>query len=983
MSGNEWQNVFCGREEELQFLKDKWHKVANSEKPEPQFVNLVADSGLGKTRLVQEFYSWLVKEFDNTGYWPEKLGSDVENLRVNPEFNANNERPVMPFVWWGVRFKKPQSRNQNFGSALPNYLPALVPHFYEFYAERERVSGILKAGGLAINMASLGSIQLVQSTLEFASLGFSALALARDKFLSKKTVEKVKNVRNAQKGYMEDQVEVLYQDFHTMMSAPLDLKTNIKGLSNVIKGKADIESVMATMSAVPAIIFLDDTQWIDDDALLLIRKLVEDAKSNAWPLMIVTTHWESEWKKQKSDKDKGTQFVELAKLNSAAVRFLDKTKGLDLMLRTAFPQLSSSQEKTIIVRVDGNPGYMEAIIRDLRDEPEYFVEENFNYALTKKGEEYIRSQECDFFNITEKRFKKLPLELRKALRWATYQGVFFSEKVGSIVYKVMSSSYNSISFEDADSPFCFISRDGHSISEFRQRIFYEVANKKLSYDDEELASLRRAVQEAIIVWIRDSDFTEVDASELAFVTGLAVSHFDSISGVYEPDLLKLLSIAFENYYETKQVRSSTEIANLIWEGIEGCSLIAFEDISLKVQINSLLLAALEPEEVVEYLFKLKEMLEVETSENDSNRSLQKAWVLSAVARIYLKQEEVRKASKVLSEVVSHLGAINKKLAKVDSKVRSLNDQGICYQFSSEDYEGSSCIWAHMADLRSLLKALTGYKRIINFQLHSEGDFCYFFASEKETIGSSEEVRTLLLEYIEGLSLLVPEEHEVYQVLEFMLSEGEDMFSQITSSEETMEIIDDYAIRGLNDFLLKVGDVINKKFYDLSSYAQNIDSSISTFLNQLQDEATYGARCEFESMYDYETEALQLNIGFSRSFLQERGETVGSLLLVAEMVNSLRLYALQLTDSPSEEFIKAEVKKNEDELGELWGKVRGKTKKKFSYNWWLKLLGAKDERKRYKYFRVKPVYNEFNNYLKSLSTEEENSKVYIDSDAAPF
>ncbi|MBN4082574.1 hypothetical protein JYT13_02070, partial [Mariprofundus ferrooxydans] len=250
-----------------------------------------------------------------------------------------------------------------------------------------------------------------------------------------------------------------------------------------------------------------DTQWIDEDVLLLISKLVEDARLNDWPLMIITTHWESEWKKSKSESDKGTQLVELAKLNSAGVRFLDKTKGLDLMLRSAFPQLSGKQEEAIVSRVDGNPGYMEAIIRDLHDEPEYFLNENFNYALTKKGEEYINSQECDFFSITEKRFKRLPLELRKALRWATYQGVSFSEKIGGLVYKLMSSSNNSISFEEAESPFCFISRDGHRISEFRQRIFYEVANKNLNYN-EEAERLRRAIQKAIAEWIRGNDFTE-------------------------------------------------------------------------------------------------------------------------------------------------------------------------------------------------------------------------------------------------------------------------------------------------------------------------------------------------------------------------------------------------------------------------------------------------------------------------------------------
>jgi len=181
MSGNGWQDVFCGREKELQFLKDKWDLIASSEKPEPQCIALIAESGFGKTRLVQEFYSWLVEKEDREGYWPKKLGSEVENLRVNPDFSKADKRPTMPFLWWGVRFNGSQDRNQHVGSSLPTYIPHLVPHFYELHAARERSSVILNGGGLLINLATLGSIQLVQSISELGNLGFSAAVLARDK----------------------------------------------------------------------------------------------------------------------------------------------------------------------------------------------------------------------------------------------------------------------------------------------------------------------------------------------------------------------------------------------------------------------------------------------------------------------------------------------------------------------------------------------------------------------------------------------------------------------------------------------------------------------------------------------------------------------------------------------------------------------------------------------------------------------------------
>jgi hypothetical protein len=80
------KSVFCGRDEELACLKREWRLVTEAD-GHPQVLVLLADNGLGKTRLVQEFFGWLSTTDDpagDNGYWPDELEATGDNLRVNP-----------------------------------------------------------------------------------------------------------------------------------------------------------------------------------------------------------------------------------------------------------------------------------------------------------------------------------------------------------------------------------------------------------------------------------------------------------------------------------------------------------------------------------------------------------------------------------------------------------------------------------------------------------------------------------------------------------------------------------------------------------------------------------------------------------------------------------------------------------------------------------------------------------------------------------
>ena len=56
MKKQQTPDLFIGRDEELQWLKQAWSDVKSGQ---PRFCVLRGHSGFGKTKIVQKFYSWL------------------------------------------------------------------------------------------------------------------------------------------------------------------------------------------------------------------------------------------------------------------------------------------------------------------------------------------------------------------------------------------------------------------------------------------------------------------------------------------------------------------------------------------------------------------------------------------------------------------------------------------------------------------------------------------------------------------------------------------------------------------------------------------------------------------------------------------------------------------------------------------------------------------------------------------------------------
>ena len=152
---------FCGREEQLDALMSCWHEIKAGRGPKT--VVLLAESGLGKTRLAQEFYRRLVATEQGTaGYWPQQLGEDGNNLLVSPTVTSIDSGAPMPFLWWGLRLAHQTGRNQVATGVLSSHVneqrvPDLAP-FHREQRRRRRLLDLAKVGGAVAADADLDLI---------------------------------------------------------------------------------------------------------------------------------------------------------------------------------------------------------------------------------------------------------------------------------------------------------------------------------------------------------------------------------------------------------------------------------------------------------------------------------------------------------------------------------------------------------------------------------------------------------------------------------------------------------------------------------------------------------------------------------------------------------------------------------------------------------------------------------------------------------
>lgn len=473
--------VFCGREQEIEILRRAYRAIAHEDAHAPQVVTLVAESGLGKTRLVQELYRWLSTTEDHAdpdGYWPDELGAVDDNLQLNPAADAcSNTKPV-PFLWWGLRLPDPGARNQAVAGQLAASLETLRPHLEPVHRTRRR-RGARKDVGITIGKLALDlAIDVVPGGGLFKTLGETAAELGQH-------VRQLWN--DAPMGSVQQLEAQQREDLASRIVSDLGLLL-------------DRESAEGT--AVPVVIVVDDGQFSEGDPSIVafVDKMLAAAIANRWRVLMVVTYWAAEWNRHASarqaDTIAGVLHTHAARLGAAWSHVaLGPVDELAPMLMQALPGLHDDQQQALLDRAGGNPRYLDEILRFCTRNPRLFEGRRLEQALTAQGLGTVLERTVHLHELVEERLNALEPDVRHSLLLASVQGQEFLAPVVGEVSEILGVATDASALARAEHPHAFIHQQPGDLRAFAQRVFHQVAAASVAneLDEDAVTEALRAV----------------------------------------------------------------------------------------------------------------------------------------------------------------------------------------------------------------------------------------------------------------------------------------------------------------------------------------------------------------------------------------------------------------------------------------------------------------------------------------------------------
>ena len=564
-----WQDLFVGRRAELEHLRGAWRRAHDGD---PQLVVLLAETGMGKTRLVQAFYSWLSQTQDAPdpdGYWPDWLERDRSSLSVNPPLRGTENPPSVPWLWWGLRFSNPALRNraESPPCGLVHSLPLLTPHFAPLQRAKEAKAESVELGvGTMTALVGLLGMATLGPVAGGVVAGLSALSSLKEKVDLLRGAKKVLELKRKDDPSLAERAMAEREDAVARIGAYFTAL-----LTKGADGKG----------AIPIVLVLDDAQWIDPDTLAFVDRLMRDAKEKGLPLMVVSTHWEREWYEHADAGDGSTSLAAWARENPDLVGetwqpvAIGKVVSEDLepVLSSALPGLTEPQRERIMQRVDGNPGFLFDLVTLLTTSKRKFFEgRDPTRPLKASAEKQLDALTAlDHYQLNLQRFGDLDEEIKALLAWSSYQGTRFVDALTLEVARRLEGdgSYDVDDLREAETPYALIDAVTRMSHEFRQRTIHEIAAQELREIEEDFHEFRDALRETLSEWFESGRLDEFEAGEREQLLRLLIEAVSALE--VSPDVRRTLGRAlgalFEHYQDNGQQRLAVHSASRLVEAM--------------------------------------------------------------------------------------------------------------------------------------------------------------------------------------------------------------------------------------------------------------------------------------------------------------------------------------------------------------------------------------------------------------------------------
>lgn len=464
---------FIGRTEELtrinEYLNDtKYNRQCTT-------MTVIAETGVGKSRLVQEFYNQLTKnddwdpEFCN--YWPDAFQTLATQLHVTPTMTTHEPKGPPKFLWFGLRWHDPRGRNPTSFSMLPLLLDQLETHAKIIQSFKERWRQALEKAASsapdALRKAAVDNVaeMLLSNFIPGANLVIELVNILRDVLQDDETTYTVDDIQQQRMRRIQDELLNIFR--------------------KLCEGK----------NGIPIVIWLDDAQWMDSTSYAFLRKLQTTAVAAHWPIFIVATCWPEEWNQLASDHFlKRGQTLMLANPPLANLReYLTKE----------FPGLTEEQVTLIIYKsADNYLGLIENI-GQLRSTPRFFVNQDFNNQLSDAGIRIIERWDGNRALRIAQRFSELDDATKDVLARASVVGQTFLQTVIHQFAHLRNIAHTDELLDGCIDPLVLINQLSPNSHIFRDRGYYFVAQQH--FDDwlsaDELNDLLAVLTDKVGKWV--------------------------------------------------------------------------------------------------------------------------------------------------------------------------------------------------------------------------------------------------------------------------------------------------------------------------------------------------------------------------------------------------------------------------------------------------------------------------------------------------
>ncbi len=470
-----WTACFVERAAELDLLSRAWERAKGRA---PQLVVLTAPPGLGKTRLVQEFYNLVSTRDDGaggSGYWPDFLSRDRDRLRIAPLATDCDFANPMPFLWWGIKLV--DSGDNRSGSADMHlaYETLLRPHL-EVMRRSADIETLTEAqwregrGGVT-DVAKSGA----EMALNAIPVIGPFIGLVRTLFES--IWERGRKIRALERR----KAELAGRAANVAAAAVTGAASFEERLVGELRGFCRPPGGTGR----PMILIVDDGQFADQDPSLasFLRALITLAWAESWPMLFIMTHWTREWNEGVEDPRSLPGFVV-----ETGLRYgvgwervsLAPIRNLAPLAVSAIPGLPEEQLQLLLRKAGGNPRYLERIIQLLMTSPMMFDSREARGPIRAEALDDIRDETFDIHEVTRRLYELAPLGVRQAAALASAQGERFLCCLVHDVAARLEVDLPEHSLQQCENPLAVIGGVASGIGEFVQGVFREVAQAMTS-----------------------------------------------------------------------------------------------------------------------------------------------------------------------------------------------------------------------------------------------------------------------------------------------------------------------------------------------------------------------------------------------------------------------------------------------------------------------------------------------------------------------